>query len=126
MKDAGFVVLKEDNEELYYNSTTPILLSVKDSEDDLFNIRILHKPDDIDKINKDNVNVILAGHSLNGQIRIPFHGALIKRYGAKKYTDGYYDMKDYKVYITNGLGTNSPNLRLLNNPSFNLYRLTNY
>ena len=126
MQDSGFVVLKEDNEELFYNGTTPILLSVTDSDKDLFTIRLIHRPDDIDKTSMENVNVILAGHSLNGQIRIPFYGALINRYGAKKYTDEYYDNKEFKIYITNGLGTNSPNLRLLNNPSINLYRLTNY
>ena len=44
----------------------------------------------------------------------------------KKYTDDYYSYDDYKVFITSGLGTYSPNLRLLNPPSINLYRLTNY
>ncbi|MBR6113196.1 MAG: hypothetical protein IKP79_01630 [Bacilli bacterium] len=126
MQDAGFIVLKDNYEELYYESNTPIIIGNTDTDAELFTIRLVHKPDDIDKIAKDNVDVILSGHSLNGQIRVPFYGALIRRSGAKKYTDDYYKFDNYKVYITNGLGTNSPNLRILNTPSFNLYRLTNY
>ena len=126
MIEAGFIILKDNYEELYYNGTTPIVISNTDLETELFNIRLVHKPDDIDDIKKDNVSVILSGHGLNGQIRIPLYGALIKKSGAKKYTDGEYLFNNYEVYITNGLGTYSPNIRLLNNPSFNLYRLTNY
>ena len=126
MSKSGFIILKDNYEEVYFNSVTPIIISNTDIETELFNIRLLHKPDDIDAINKDNVNVILAGHSLNGQIRLPFYGALMKKNGSKKYTDDYYSYDDYKVFITSGLGTYSPNLRLLNPPSINLYRLTNY
>ncbi len=126
MKSSDFILLDDTNEELYYKGTTPIMISNTDSDTELFNIRLIHKPDQIDKINKDNVNVILAGHSLNGQIRVPFYGALIRRSGAKKYINDSYIYDDYKIYITNGLGTNSPYLRLFNTPSFNLYRLTNY
>ncbi len=126
IEKSGFILLKDNYEELYYNGTVPIIISNTDIDKDLFSIRLIHKPDDIDKINKDNVNVILAGHGLNGQIRIPFYGALIRKSGAKKYIDDKYIDEDYQIYITNGLGTYSPNLRLLNKPSFNLYRLTNY
>ncbi len=125
-KEAGFIILKDNYEELYYKGVTPIIISNTDIETELFNIRLVHRPDDIDKINKDNINVILSGHSLNGQIRIPFYGALIRRSGAKKYTDSEYIYDNYKIYITNGLGTYSPNIRLFNTPSINLYRLTNY
>ena len=126
MNDSGFILLKDNYEELYYNGTSPIIISNTDVDVEAFSIRLVHKPDDIDKINKDNINVILSGHSLNGQIRVPFYGALMRRSGAKKYIDNYYSYDNYKIYITNGLGTYSPNIRLLNTPSINLYRLTNY
>lgn len=126
MHESGFIILKDNYEQLYYKGTSPIIISNTDIEEDLFNIRCIHRPDDIDKINKDNINVILSGHSLNGQIRIPFYGALVRRSGAKKYVDEEYIYDTYKIYVTSGLGTNSPYLRLFNAPSVNLYRLTNY
>ena len=126
LKKSGFKILKDTKEELYYKGSTPIIISNTDNDKELFNIRLIHKPDEIDSINKENVDVILAGHSLNGQIRIPFYGALLKRNGAKRYTDEYYKYDDYEIFITSGIGTYSPNIRILNNPSINLYRLTNY
>ena len=126
LKKCNFKILKDDYTELYYKGSTPIIISNTDSDKDLFTIRLIHKPDDIDSINKENVDVILAGHSLNGQIRLPFVGALIKKSGAKKYTDDYYKYDEYEIFITSGLGTYSPNIRILNKPSINLYRLTNY
>ena len=126
MIKSDFTILKDNYKEIYYNGITPIIISNSDVDFELFNIRLVHKPDDIDDISKDNINVILSGHSLTGQIRIPFYGALFRRNGAKKYTDFEYSYETYKIFITSGLGTYSPNIRLLNSPSINLYRLTNY
>ena len=86
----------------------------------------MHKPDDIIDINTKNYNLVLAGHSLNGQIRLPFIGCIgSKPKGAKKYYNPYYKVKESDLYISSGIGTNSSNFRLNNKPSFNLYRIVN-
>ncbi|MBQ4583993.1 MAG: metallophosphoesterase [Bacilli bacterium] len=126
MSEAGFILLDNTKEKLYYKGNTPIIISNTTCEEDLFSIRLIHKPDDVDNLDFTNINLIIAGHSLNGQIRIPFYGGAIKKEGSKKYLDEKYMVNNIPFYITNGLGTNSFKFRLFNTPSFNLYRLTNY
>ena len=97
------------------------------SKEDLpiYKILIMHEPDYIDDFDYTNYNLILAGHSHNGQIRIPFIGSLYNEKGAKKYNNEYYKIKSTDFYITGGLGTSTYNFRFLNHPSINFYRLTN-
>lgn len=127
MTDANFEMIDKEDKLIYFNGNTPIkITNKKENVDNFFTIGLIHKPDEIDNMNLDNINIVLAGHSLNGQIRIPFYGALIKRTGAKKYTDSYYEINNTKFYISSGLGTQDFSFRFNNKPSINLYRLTNY
>ena len=68
-------------------------------------------------------NMIIAGHSHNGQIILPLIGPVIKKEGAKKYISSYYDIDGIPLYISGGLGNSYYPFRLLNHPSINLYRL---
>ena len=89
-----------------------------------YKILIMHEPDYIDQIEKDLFNLVLAGHSHNGQVRIPYYGALITPKGATKYYKEHYKINKTDLYISSGLGTSALNVRLFNKPSFNFYRLT--
>lgn len=91
----------------------------------IYKILLLHEPDKILEFDYNQYDLILAGHSHNGQIRLPFIGALYTPVGSKKYYDEYYDLGNTKLYISSGIGTSKLKLRLFNRPSFNLYRLTN-
>ena len=67
--------------------------------------------------------MILAGHSLNGQVNIPFYGAFITPEGYKKYYKNHYSINNHELYVSNGLGVMKYDFRLFNTPSFNVYRL---
>ena len=89
-----------------------------------FVITLIHEPDkfaNLSFLGKDNL--VLAGHSLGGQIRIPFWGAAIKKKGAQKYTDDYYTDKNKTMFVSYGIGTEKSPFRFLNKPSINIYRL---
>ena len=72
-----------------------------------------------------DVDLILAGHSLQGQIKIPFIGGIIKKDGAQTYIGDYYKINKTEMYISGGIGTdNNFNFRFNNKPQINVYRLT--
>lgn len=89
-----------------------------------YKIILIHEPDITDKIVKDyQVNLILAGHSHNGQIRLPIIGAIYTPPYAKNYYDNYYNIDGTNLYISSGIGVSTINYRLFNHPSINFYRL---
>ena len=90
-----------------------------------YNILLVHEPDIIKTFNYKDYDLILAGHSHGGQVRLPLIGALKYNRGAKKYHNEYYNLKNTDLYISSGIGTSRLNLRLNNKPSISLYRLVN-
>lgn len=144
--NAGFTNLDDSYEILYNGDTTPIVLAgastgeigsgnfqdkVSDAMkkieeiDSTYNILIMHEPDYIQDIDYSKFQLVLAGHSHNGQMRIPFVGAIVLPPHARKYYENYYTLKNTDFYISSGVGTSSLNFRLFNRPSFNLYRIVN-
>ena len=89
-----------------------------------YKIILVHEPDIADNIVKDyKVNLILAGHSHNGQVRLPIIGAIYKPPYAKNYYDNYYNLDGTNLYISSGIGVSTINYRLFNHPSINFYRI---
>lgn len=108
------------------NEIDNFLNEKKDEEKPIYSILVMHEPDYIDFLNLNNYNLVLSGHSHNGQVRLPFIGALKFSLppGSKKYYENYYKVKNTDLYISNGIGTSTINFRLFNRPSFNFYRLS--
>lgn len=145
MSSSGFDILNNDYELIYYKGLVPIYVAglpssikekydAKDSfiyydtliESDIkpeFKIVLIHEPDNINLIKNYDVNLVLAGHSHNGQIRIPFVGAVITPKGSKEYYDNYYKVGKTRLYISSGIGTSKIKFRFNNKPSINFYRL---
>ncbi len=96
----------------------------KDNEEEIFKIILIHEPDIADTIVKDySVNLILAGHSHNGQVRLPIVGPIYTPSYAKNYYDNYYNLDGTNLYISSGIGVSTVNYRLFNHPSINFYRI---
>ena len=147
LNQANFTILKNESELIYQKNNEPILLVGLSSnsknqniekaysyfKQDVFNsniytITLLHEPDTVDDIiGSYNSDLFLAGHSNNGNIRLPFvKYSLFKVDGAKKYDQDYYNLGNSKLYISSGLGTtNQSNIRLFCRPSINFFRLSN-
>ena len=142
MTQSQFIILDNSYDLIYKNSNTPILIvGINTNNTDLeksyayfkepthnsniYTISLLHKPDEIDSlIEKHNSDLILAGHSHNGQIRIPKIGRIIKKDGAKKYINEYYKINNSEIYISSGIGTNELGFRLFCRPSINFFRIS--
>ena len=141
LNNSGFVDLN-NKYQLIYKDKEPILISriskKKDKTDNydklketyeylnnnnVYSILIMHEPNNIDKIDYDNFNLILAGHTKGGVLQIPYLGGIILPDGNYLYGKNYYKKKNTKIYISNGLGNDDISFRLFNKPSFNFYRL---
>lgn len=148
INDSGFKNLNDTYELMYNDGYTPILLaglssnlnnqvditerynkileySNNENIKELYKILLIHEPDYINNIDYSNFNLILAGHSHNGQVRLPFIGGIILPNGAKKYYKEHYKINNTDLYISSGIGTSGISFRLFNKPSINFYRLTN-
>ncbi len=144
MGNSNFMSLNDDYDIIYSSdfetifiggthsevSKKPSITNIKDffnTEENIPNYKIfaMHIPDNIKYIKELNFDLVLSGHSHNGQIRLPFIGSVIRPQGAKKYHNEYYRINKTDLYISSGIGTSNLNLRLLNKPSFNLYRIVN-
>ena len=89
----------------------------------VYKILLMHEPDYVDDLNYNDFDLILAGHSFHGQVKILSFPLIIKK-GAKKYNLSHYKIDNSDLYISNGIGTEDYNFRLFNTPSYNIYRLT--
>lgn len=144
INSSNFINLNDNYDLIYSNGNEPILLvgissnynnnHIKDTIDEIYkkinidykySILVLHEPDFINYIDYSKFNLILSGHSLNGEIKLPFIGGIIKNKYSNIYYDEYYDLGNTKLYISSGIGTNKHKVRLFNNPSINFFRLRN-
>ena len=131
--NSGFKILENTTEKIYLGSSSIDLLTVNETytkenikgyNDENFTITIIHKPDLTDRIIEDfNTDLILAGHSHNGQIILPMIGPVMKKEGAKKYILSHYNINEVDLYISGGIGNSKHQWRLFNHPSINFYRI---
>ncbi len=145
MNQSDFTIL-DNSYDLIYNSNTPILLVGLSSyvsggrnideafkyfkeethNSNIYTISIMSETEDLDEIITNyNPDLVLAGNSLNGEIRLPYIGGLIRQEGSSKYINPHYKKNSTDIYISGGLTSKTIGFRIFNNPSINFYRLTN-
>lgn len=95
-----------------------------DNDDIAYKIILTHEPDYADIVlSKYKIDLILSGHSHNGQINVPYIKNLFLPYGSRKYYENYYRLDNTDLYISSGIGESRINFRLFNKPSINFYRI---
>jgi len=142
LEDSDFILLNNNYDIVYKEGYTPIFVgglgsyvyndadvkplvsyfTSQTEEEPLYKILLIHEGDVIDEIKDAKFDLIVGGHSHNGQVRLPFIGAIYNTYGAKKYYKPHYTVDDTEVYISNGIGCSGLSFRFFNKPSINYYR----
>lgn len=142
----NFKLLDNTYELIYNKDISPILVSgistiddEKDTSDKIteiesaidkydvkYNILFTHEPYIIEDINYNNYQLILSGHTHNGQINIPvIKDIFMPDKQSIQYSNFYYKKNNTDLYVSPGLGTTGFKARLFNKPTINLYRLLN-
>ena len=90
-----------------------------------FQLVLTHQPQIFDRIKDSGINLVLAGHTHGGQIRLPFFPTLyapnqgfFPRYGA-----GFYTHNDAVMYVSRGIGTTYFPFRFWNRPEIAVIEL---
>lgn len=120
------LVYKEGNNPIMIYGVDDVLLGKPNTEklkdvDNIYKIVLVHEPDYIEEIN--GADLVLAGHSHNGQVNIPLISKLVLPEGSKDYYKPYYKVNGTNLYISNGVGECIFTIRMFTPPSINLFRL---
>ena len=122
------IIYGKNNNKLYIGGISTgafsdTVLTKMNYNEECYKIIILHEPDYTDEIISLNPNLILGGHSHNGQVNIPYFKKYFVPTGSKKYYNEHYLVNNTNLYISSGIGVSRYNFRLFNHPSINFYRL---
>lgn len=140
MENTNFFLLNNESKLLYYKNINPIVISglsplnkqdpsilntAVDGTDVIpyFQIVLVHEPDSIDNLLTYAPEVIMSGHTLGGEIKLPYLKPLFLPINGQIYYEDTYNINSTQIFVSNGLGTSGLNARFNNHPSINLYRL---
>lgn len=141
LEESGIVVLSNANEKIFQGDEYIYLLGVDDphtGNDDLKKsaintyenipkILLAHSPDivnDLESLEKENINLILAGHTHGGQIVIPFmkpYWTPTKNRG--KYASGLFEINGINLYVNRGIGMAAYPIRFNCSPEITVIEL---
>ena len=86
-------------------------------------VLLIHYPIQADRLDGRRYDLILAGHSHGGQVRLPFYGALVLPYGVGRYEQGLFDSLGGPLYVNPGVGTYMFQVRFNCRPEITVVRL---
>jgi len=87
------------------------------------NILLSHYPSDVEAFPRTRFDLVLAGHSHGGQVRIPGYGAVIVPFAVGEYQLGMYDTPAGPLYVNAGIGWFYANIRLFCRPEITLFEI---
>jgi predicted MPP superfamily phosphohydrolase len=135
--EAGLALLTNEGGRLGKGLDTLSLIGVDDpftGNDDLprslrgfqrtpFAILLTHSPQIFFKADLARFDLVLAGHTHGGQVRLPGFGALWSPSGSESYESGWYYGEHARMFVTRGVGTSILPFRFLCRPEIALIML---
>ena len=92
-------------------------------EPGLKNVLLAHYPAWCEKVAPYRYDLMLAGHSHGGQVRLPFYGAVTVPYGVGQYELGEFNTPAGPLYVGSGIGWFYLNFRFRCRPEITLVEI---
>src|SRR6266404_3120729 len=90
---------------------------------DTRNIFLMHYPAWIEKLAGTKLDLVLAGHSHGGQVRLPFYGPLMIPFGVAQYDMGMFLTAAGPLYVNPGIGWFPVPIRFNCRPEITVFEL---
>lgn len=87
-----------------------------------FHVVLMHYPTWADRLSF-AADLMLAGHSHGGQVRLPLVGALVRPHGVGPYELGWYATRAGPLYVNPGIGCLGFNVRLNCRPELAVFEI---
>ena len=84
------------------------------------NVALIHYPSWVENLRPHRFDVVLAGHSHGGQVRLPWIGSLVRPYGVEGFDLGLFETPAGPLYVGAGIGWFYLNVRFLCRPEVTL------
>lgn len=138
MRQCGFIILDNSSDLIYKNSNNPIMITglsstrkkqniesafKTNSSNNYYHIVLMHEGDTWKNLEgKYNIDLVLAGGSLNGQVCLTKDICFMKREGSYTYFKEHYTLNNTEMYISSGIGSDAIGFRFGARPSINFFR----
>jgi predicted MPP superfamily phosphohydrolase len=87
------------------------------------NLFLMHYPAWIEKLAGKAYDLVLAGHSHGGQVRLPFYGPVIVPFGVGRYDLGLFRTDSGPLYVSSGIGWYPIPVRFNCRPEITMFEL---
>ncbi len=87
------------------------------------NIMLVHYPEWADKLDGHRYDLVLAGHTHGGQVRLPFYGALVVPFATGAYDLGRFETPAGPLYVNPGIGSFYLDVRFNCRPELTVFEL---
>ena len=127
LEAGGFTVLRNETvtlttlgititgiDDCFFGIGSRHVFTEQDPED--YHLVLAHEPDIFATVDSSQLDLMLAGHTHGGQVRLPLLGELILPYLGKDYPMGEYALRNERgsrLFVSRGLGTSKLPLRFL-------------
>ncbi|NIS70167.1 MAG: hypothetical protein GTO12_14865 [Proteobacteria bacterium] len=125
-RQRGKVLLREDFENVTLEDEIWVVRRLRETSlpEAHFNILLAHAPDIIKNVATERVELVVAGHTHGGQVRLPFIGALYARTSlGREFAAGLFEFSGTALYVTRGIGTSFIPFRFLCRPEITVFHL---
>lgn len=138
VRRAGFTLLRNSNQRIVYAGGRIVIAGLDDSITGHDSLRLAmarvsrrdacillaHSPDIVRSLGNWDIDLVLAGHTHGGQVRLPVLGALWVPHGTTDHMDGWFDVDPgVRLHVSRGLGWSWLPLRFLCRPAIDVITL---